>query len=203
MESPIWFDIKWFISRRTLLYVSMLHWLDPKRLPPGHYVSHSKCWWTCSWPSTTIKKTTSLLDGYSWKAEQLQVGWLVGYILHHQLAQHNITQIHNNVLWDWQYFATYFSHLDWMWGIFFKLLSILRNTIMDLNNIINWFNIKLILPLEANLPCVIVALVGTYTLPRGQHISTVQALNKFMTLYKSIESLAAAMKAVASLHLPT
>jgi hypothetical protein len=87
-----------------------------------------------------------------------------------------------------------------MWGIFFKLLSILHNTIMDLNNIINWFNINLILPLEANLPRVIVALVGTYTLPRGQHISTVQALNKFMTLYKSIESLAAAMKAVASLH---
>ena len=32
-------------------------------------------------------------------------------------------QIHNGVLWDWQYSAEYSSHLVWMWGIFCRILS--------------------------------------------------------------------------------
>ena len=38
----------------------------------------------------------------------------------HEQQWHNIIQIHNNVLWDWQYYAEYFSHSYWMWGIFVK-----------------------------------------------------------------------------------
>jgi hypothetical protein len=48
-------------------------------------------------------------------------------------CKHNIIQIHNKVLWDWQYFADYSSHSDWMWVIFCKILSVPQNTVMNLN----------------------------------------------------------------------
>ena len=42
----------------------------------------------------------------------------------------NIIQIRNNALWDG-------PHLDWMWGIFYKILSVPQNIVMDLNNVMD------------------------------------------------------------------
>ena len=44
---------------------------------------------------------------------------------------HNIIQISNNVLWDWQCFVEYSPHSIWICGI----LSSPQNIVMDLNNI--------------------------------------------------------------------
>ena len=55
-------------------------------------------------------------------------------ILNHNwnnVEHHNIIWIHNNVVWDCQYFIEYFSHSVWMWieycyegaGIFFELVG--------------------------------------------------------------------------------
>ena len=51
------------------------------------------------------------------------------------LEQHNIIQIHNNVMWDSQYYAEYVPHLVWMWGIYYRIMSIPHNTVMDMNNV--------------------------------------------------------------------
>ena len=45
----------------------------------------------------------------------------------------NIIQSHNNILRDWQYFAKYFSHSNWMWRIFVWILSVPQNIVMALN----------------------------------------------------------------------
>ena len=58
---------------------------------------------------------------------------------------HNIIQIHNNVLWDWLYFMEYSPHSIWMWRIFYGILLVPQNTVMDLNNVMyifyNYFEI--------------------------------------------------------------
>jgi hypothetical protein len=61
----------------------------------------------------------------------------MGIISHSQrpcvCMHHNIIQIHNNVMWDWQYSTWY---LDGMWeyhGIFCGILSVSHNIVMDLN----------------------------------------------------------------------
>ena len=57
---------------------------------------------------------------------------------YNQVNQHNIIQIHDNVLWDLQHSTKYswiFPHSYWMWGILCRILSVLRNVIMDLNNV--------------------------------------------------------------------
>ena len=52
---------------------------------------------------------------------------------------HDIIHIHNSVMWDWWYFTRifpkYFPRSKGMWKIFFGTLSILGNTVMDLNNV--------------------------------------------------------------------
>ena len=53
-------------------------------------------------------------------------------IILEEFIEHTITKIHNNVLWDWQYFMEYYSHLVWM----IEILSFPKNTVMDLNNVI-------------------------------------------------------------------
>ena len=47
---------------------------------------------------------------------------------------HNIIQIHNNVMWDWQNYEEYSAHSIWMGGIFPMILPIPQNTVMDINN---------------------------------------------------------------------
>ena len=49
----------------------------------------------------------------------------------------NIIFIHNNVLWDWQYYMEYSMCKNV--GIFNGILAVPRNTIMDLNNVMNSF----------------------------------------------------------------
>ena len=52
---------------------------------------------------------------------------------------YNIIQIHNNVLWDWQYFMEYFYVLfecGECSGISSVILSVPLNIVMDLNNVI-------------------------------------------------------------------
>ena len=55
-----------------------------------------------------------------------------------------IFNTHNNVIWDWQYFAKYSPHSVWMWGIFLIILPVPRDTIMDVNNVmpIQWYKIE-------------------------------------------------------------
>ena len=48
--------------------------------------------------------------------------------------EHNIIQIHNNVLWDWWNSAEYSPHSIWMWGMFRIILSVPQDIVMDLNN---------------------------------------------------------------------
>jgi hypothetical protein len=50
-------------------------------------------------------------------------------------CMHNFIQSHNNVMPEWQYYEEYSSHLDWRWGISNGILSIPRNIVMALNNI--------------------------------------------------------------------
>ena len=52
-----------------------------------------------------------------------------------QLGGHNIIQIHNNVLWDWQYSMEYSSYFSPNVGIFHEILAVPHNIVMDLNNI--------------------------------------------------------------------
>ena len=47
----------------------------------------------------------------------------------------NIIQIHSNVPWDWQHSTKYSPHLDWTWGILCRILSIPRNIVMYVNNV--------------------------------------------------------------------
>jgi hypothetical protein len=63
-------------------------------------------------------------------------------ILHKIFMPHNIIQIHNSVLWDWQYSVEYAPHSDWMWGILHTILLVPQNIVMDLNNVMHsfWFN---------------------------------------------------------------
>ena len=59
-------------------------------------------------------------------------------------AIHNIIHVHNNVMWDGQYYAKYSSHSVWMWGILCIILSVPHNIVMDLNNVmLHW---RLIFP---------------------------------------------------------
>ena len=41
-----------------------------------------------------------------------------------QWVIHNIIQIHNNVMWDWQCSTKYSPHSNWIWRIFYKILSV-------------------------------------------------------------------------------
>jgi hypothetical protein len=56
---------------------------------------------------------------------------------------HNTIEIHNNVMWDWYYFIEYSTHLDWMWGIFCRRLSVSHNIVMDLNNVMLVFGLNI------------------------------------------------------------
>jgi hypothetical protein len=51
---------------------------------------------------------------------------------------HNIIQTHSTVLWDRQYFTKYSSHSTCSWGIFYWILSVPQNTIMGLNNFMDF-----------------------------------------------------------------
>ena len=55
---------------------------------------------------------------------------------------HKIIHTHSSVLWDWQYFTKYSSHSIWIWGIFYKILSVPLNTTMGLNDVTVCYNIK-------------------------------------------------------------
>ena len=44
---------------------------------------------------------------------------------------HHISQIHNNILRDWEYSTKYSWHSNWMW----RILSFPHNIVMDLNNV--------------------------------------------------------------------
>ena len=51
---------------------------------------------------------------------------------------HNIIQIHNNIAWDWQYYMEYSKIPSWsIWRreIFYGIMSIPHNIVMDLNNV--------------------------------------------------------------------
>ena len=61
---------------------------------------------------------------------------------------HNIIQIHNNALWDWQYFTKYSSHSGWMWKISCRILSIPMNTLMNLNYVMCFLKV-----LVQQIPC--------------------------------------------------
>lgn len=50
---------------------------------------------------------------------------------------HNIIQIHNHVLQDWQHFAKYFPHSFWMWRIFCRILPVPHNIVMYLNDVMS------------------------------------------------------------------
>ena len=52
-----------------------------------------------------------------------------------EISEHNIIQIHNNVLWDSRYFTEYFSNYIWMWGTFYEVLLVPQNIVMNLNNV--------------------------------------------------------------------
>ena len=58
---------------------------------------------------------------------------------------YNIIQIHNNVMWDWEYFAEYSSHCDRMYRIFFIILLVPQNIVMDLNDVMAMISIWLFL----------------------------------------------------------
>ena len=60
-----------------ICHMSMLHWLDPMRLLHGHYISHSTCWWTCSWRSMTMKSYKPI--GSLQLGSRAVASWLVGY----------------------------------------------------------------------------------------------------------------------------
>ena len=53
----------------------------------------------------------------------------------HFFIQHNMIQIHNNVLWDWQYYVEYSLHSIWIWRILCRITSIPNNIVKDLNNV--------------------------------------------------------------------
>ena len=57
-------------------------------------------------------------------------------------SAHYIIQIHNSVLWNWQYFVEYSPHSIWMWRIFHIILAVPHNIVMDM------YNVRLFLPLE-------------------------------------------------------
>ena len=69
-----------------------------------------------------------------------------------QLAPiHNITHNLNNVMWDWQYYVKYSSHLAWIWGIFHIILSVPQNIVLDLNNVCHHsYTIQLIVELAGD-----------------------------------------------------
>ena len=48
---------------------------------------------------------------------------------------HDIIQICTNVMWDWQYFAKYSPHSNWMWRMFCKILSVPHTIVINLNNV--------------------------------------------------------------------
>ena len=54
--------------------------------------------------------------------KQFNTSWC--YCINWCIGIHNNVQIHNNVLWDWQYFAGYSPHSNWMWRIFLRILSV-------------------------------------------------------------------------------
>ena len=45
---------------------------------------------------------------------------------------HNIIQIHNNIMWDRQYFVEYFPYSDWIWELFCKILSWIKIILYEL-----------------------------------------------------------------------
>ena len=55
------------------------------------------------------------------------------------LLIHNIIRIHNNVLWDYQYYVNIFPIFSLNVGLFYKLLSIPQNIVMDMNNVMQMF----------------------------------------------------------------
>ena len=50
-------------------------------------------------------------------------------------ARRNIIKIHNNVVWDWQYFVEYSIIQTECKEYFAEYLSVMMNTTMDLNNV--------------------------------------------------------------------
>ena len=65
--------------------------------------------------------------------------WVFKKLVDLLAPSHNIIQIHNSVLRDWQYFAEYFSYADWMWGIFYQILSVPKNTVLNLNYVMLFY----------------------------------------------------------------
>ena len=49
--------------------------------------------------------------------------------------RHNIVHIHNSMLWNWQLSTEYSPHSNWMWRIFYIIILVPCNTVMDLNNV--------------------------------------------------------------------
>ena len=56
------------------------------------------------------------------------------YIYHYYKCLHNISMIHNNILWDWQYFMEYSPHLVCMWGWCYIILLVPQNSVIIINN---------------------------------------------------------------------
>ena len=51
---------------------------------------------------------------------------------------HSIIQIHNNIMWDWQYTTKYSIYSYWLWEKFHMTLSFPHNTIMNLNDVMQF-----------------------------------------------------------------
>lgn len=103
-----------------------------------------------------IKKTTSH-NGFSWWCQR-HSGWqwtppsyqspprekgsrfIVGHIHVICLVVNMIwfIEIHHDVMWDWHYFTKYFPYSNWLWGMFYGILSISQKFIMDLSNVMNY-----------------------------------------------------------------
>ena len=69
------------------------------------------------------------------RTSNLYIDWELRHRRHH-----NIIQIHINVLWDWQYSMKYIKYfcipIEWRnMEIFYEMLSIPQNNVMDLNNV--------------------------------------------------------------------
>ena len=89
--------------------------------------------WLWSYTTKVVVQLTN------WRRSINKTG-IENYVFHYlvTVARHNIIQIHNNAIWDWQFFTRYsrkFSHSNWMWRIFCGVLSIPRNIVMDLNDV--------------------------------------------------------------------
>ena len=58
---------------------------------------------------------------------------------------HNIIQFHNNVMWDWQYSTKYSSYSYLIWEMFYIILSVQCSIVMDMNNVMLYPLIVIIL----------------------------------------------------------